>query len=140
MLFIAANASGATLFELDDTAVTTDRGASVSAYFVPQPFDQGPATGYATFRRFVQSVQIGGDATVEVTPMADGLEYPSQKQTVALAVASGTLQPVEAPFLVGGTRFQAKVAVTSRSSTVEFGESDQQFVPRRTSRLVSASS
>jgi chitodextrinase len=134
MIFAAANASGATLLSLDDPTVDTDQGNAFTASFTTARFDLGPTGGWATLRRLVQAVILSNTATVKVTPIADGTEYPSQQSTSSLTATSGTEQIVETPTFAPGTRFQMKVEVTAHSGTVELGESDQWFVNRRTTR------
>ena len=134
MLLAAGNASGATILQLDDPTVDQDQGVAFTASFVSAPFDAGPATGWATLRRMVQDVTLTGTATVKVTPIGDGSEYPGQALSVALVATSGPQQPVEAPVMVPGTRFQMKVEIPAHTGQVELGESDQWFISRRTTR------
>ena len=133
-LLAAGNASGATLLQLDDPTVDTDQGSAFTASFTSAPFDAGPATGWATLRRLVQDVTITGTATVKVTPVADGREYAGQAPSIALVATAGPQQPVEAPVMVPGTRFQMKVEIPAHTGQVELGESDQWFISRRTTR------
>lgn len=134
MLLAAGNATGATILSLDDPAVDTDQGAEVQASFVSTAFDSGPATGWATLRRLVQGVTLDGTATVVQTPYGDGSEVAGQAQTKNLSATAGQQQVIETPTQVPATRFQQKVAVTAHTGTVEFGEADQWFVQRRSTR------
>ena len=134
ILLAAGNASGATLLQLDDPTVDTDQGVAFLASFTSAPFDAGPATGWATLRRLVQDVTLTGTATITVTPIGDGSEYPGQALTSSLAATNGPQQPVESPVMVPGTRFQMKVSIPAHAGLVELGESDQWFISRRTTR------
>lgn len=134
MLLAAGNATGATILSLDDPTVDTDQGAEIQASFVSTAFDSGPADGFATLRRLVQGVSLSNSATVVVTPIGDGNEVGGQAQSFSLSATAGTTQVLDAPAMVPGTRFQQKVAVTAHQGTVEFGEADQWFVHRRSTR------
>lgn len=134
MILAAGNATGATLLSLDDPAVDTDQGAEVQASFVSTAFDSGPATGWATLRRLVQAVTLDGTATVVQTPYGDGSEVTGQAHTASLSATAGGQQVIETPTQVPGVRFQQKIAVTAHAGLVEFGEADQWFVQRRTTR------
>lgn len=134
MLLAAGNATGATILTLDDPAVDTDQGAEVQASFTSTAFDSGPADGFATLRRLTQAVALSNTATVIVTPVGDGSEVTGQAASFSLSATSGTVQVVDAPAMVPGTRFQQKVAITAHAGSVEFGEADQRFVHRRSKR------
>lgn len=134
MLLAAGNATGATILSLDDATVDTDQGAQVQASFTSTAFDSGPADGFSTLRRLVQAVALGNTATVVITPIGDGSEVTGQAASFALSATNGTVQVLDAPTMVPGTRFQQKVAVTAHAGSVEFGEADQWFVHRRSTR------
>ena len=138
MIFAAANATGSTLLSLDDPSVSTDQGAAFSAKFRTTGFDLGPATGFGTLRRYVQSVAVSAQATMVVTPMGDGMEYTGQRSSHTINPASGAQQQIEVPTAVPGTRFQLDVEITAHDGAVEFGESDQWIVARRSQRGGSA--
>lgn len=134
MLLAAGNATGATILKLDDPTVQQDQGVAYIASLTTSPFDDGPATGWATLRRLVQDVSMTGTATVTVTPVGDGSEFPGQASTHAMTAVDGPSQVIETPVFVPGTRFQQMVSVSAHSGTLELGESDQWFISRRTTR------
>lgn len=128
------NAGGNTILSLDDATLDTDRGQDFRAWLLTAAFDTGPASGWATLRRFVQAVTTGGTLTLVVTPSGDGAEFGDQATTHSLSAVQGTEHLTETPLAVPGTRFQLLVEITAHTGLAELGESDQWFVVRRTGR------
>ena len=68
----ACREGSATLWEIDDPTVFNDAGAPVAPFLETHPVDFGPARGYGRLREFVQWLALFGQASVTVTPIADG--------------------------------------------------------------------
>jgi hypothetical protein len=128
----ACRAGSPTLWEIDDPTVFTDAGADIAPVFETHPVDFGPARGYGRFRECVQWVALFGDATIAITPVADGTRLTEQTVTQVLSVADGVEQRVEVPVSAPGARFGVEIALSGCTALTELGEADLTYVNRRT--------
>lgn len=122
------------LLRLDHPDVFADEDEPMAVECILAPIDFGAAGGFGTLRRIVQSVALTGPCTITITPMADGSPHEDQTVTLTLDPAQGAEQILQAPVMVGGTRFSYRIRVIAWNGTVAFGESDRVLVPRRSIR------
>lgn len=120
-----------TIVQIDDPSVVEDEGAAYPAWFVPAEMDMGPASGVMRMRRVAQSALVGADNSVRITPIVDGSDVSSQSETFVLSVADGITHMAELEPAVQGTRFTARIDVTDYNGSLEFGECDFVFHPRK---------
>lgn len=120
------------IIRLDDTSLVTDEGAAMpTPYFLSGDVDFGLAGGEGRLRRIVQAVTLGGDATVKITPIANGGEVTDQAESFALATTGGAEQRIEHPVASLATRHAVKVELTAHAAAFAFGEADLFLIPRR---------
>lgn len=121
-----------TVLRLDNPSLVEDEGSAIpTPFFTTGDIDLGPAGGEGRLRRIVQALTLGGDATVVVTPVANGSEVSSQADTFALLAANGPEQRVESFPASMATRHAMKLEVTAFDGAVSVGEADLFVIPRR---------
>lgn len=120
------------LIRLDDPALATDEGAAMpEPYYRTAAVDFGPAGGQGRLRRIVQAVTVGADATVEVCPVANGVELTDQATQFAVASVDGSEQRIEHHVASVATRHAVCVRVKALAGPLAFGESDLAMIPKR---------
>ena len=127
----ACREGSATLWEIDDPTVFNDAGAPVAPFLETHPVDFGPARGYGRLREFVQWLALFGQASVTVTPIADGTTITEQAHTQLFNVAQGVEQRIEAPLSASGSRFAVLLRLSGCTALTEIGEADLSYVRRR---------
>lgn len=109
--------------------------APITAFVLSLPIEPDEAGGWSTFRRYVQNVLVGGQVTLEVTPIPDGSESSALTQSVTLNAGVDGANPTKTvPLAARGTSHQIKVAVTSKAGQVALGDAEFWIVPRRSQR------
>jgi hypothetical protein len=130
------NASGATIFSLDDPGIDTDQGVAFTAAFVTVAITPQPPEGESKLRKIVQNVSITTSATVRITPIADTNESSADAQTFNLASTTDGASPtVEAHVANQGSRFQSRIEVTAHVGQCQLAEGELWTVPKLSSRV-----
>ncbi len=129
-LFIAPSGTAA-LHEFDDAGQSTDRGAAFVSAIDGHPISATGASGDAKLREIVQWINLVSDATIAITPVADGVPQPDQTYVTTLALADGQAQRIEVPCSVRGRRFTAALEIRDGLASA-IGEAELWIVPKRT--------
>lgn len=120
------------LIRLDDPSLTTDEGAAIpEPYYLTADVDFGPAGGQGRLRRITQAVTVGADSTVEVCPVANGVEVTEQAESFDLMSVEGGEQRIEHHVASVATRHAVCVRVTTLGGPLAFGECDMVMIPKR---------
>lgn len=127
-LFVARQSASA-LYELDTLGVSADEGVAFVSRVDGHPVAID-TTGDAKLRQITQWVSLLSDCTVRVTPLVDEVALSDQAYTIALRVADGTVQRIEAPMSARGRRFGARVEVLAGTGTA-LGEASLAILPKR---------
>jgi hypothetical protein len=127
-LFLAA--PGNALLEFDAAGVPDDLGVEIIATAETHPQDVGSADGERRLRALTQWVHVGDACQVEVVPVMDGVPRLDQQTTLAVQVANGVSQRIEAPVSAMGRRFGMRVTARGGVS-VALGQAALTVVPRR---------
>lgn len=137
MIALYGSLQGANVIvRLDSPGVLTDEGESIPTPFLETAdFDLGPAAYQGRLRRIAQTVVVGANNTLRVTPGGGGTLQGGQADSTAVVTTDGPEQTVETFPAILGTRFRIKVEVTTYGGDLEIGEADFVVVPRRTSRV-----
>lgn len=129
---VGAVAAGNVLVSLDDAAVWTDEGEAYTASFLTNPANFGRTAPAGRLRRIAQAVTLGADATVAITPVADGSEYTDQADSQTLMASDGATQIMVTEPAVEGRRFQYQVEVSAFTGPVLLGEADLHMIQSST--------
>ena len=125
-LFVAPGL--AALHEFDDVGVVSDVGSVFRTDVEGHPLAPS-AGGEFKLRRINQWVRLASDATVAITPIADGSVLTDQRYQLDLLVQNGQAQRLEVPCSARGRRFSARLEVLSGS--VSWGEAELLMLPKR---------
>lgn len=120
------------VLSIDDPAVDQDLGVDFAASITSIGFE---ATAWSGFRRFIQTLHIGGSLTLLVAPIVDGSLDTTLTQAYTLDAATyGAVYPLRVTLATHGTRHQITLTIPRHSGATVLGEWRRHLVPRRTER------
>lgn len=130
-LYLLPASSGSVILT-NDPALDDDLGTPFTPRLVSIPFK---AAGWSTFRRFVQDVEIGGQASLTMRPVTDGSESTAFDQTQAFDVGvDGPVPQMTGRFQGQGSLHQVAIEVPTHAGSVKLGSWVRYVVARRSER------